>query len=187
MKSKINQIILLALVLCACGVQKETAQPIVPPPPTPQLDAPNLQLLLNAEYPIDLTSTGKAQLKDGVFEEESAPGSGTKTTVRLGDVQTTGDGNGDGVEDIATTLIADPGGSGTFIYLALVINKNGKATPAASVLLGDRVLVESLVIHTGSVIVMVLDRTPDEPMSAEPHVEVTRTFKLEGDQLIEMK
>jgi hypothetical protein len=32
-----------------------------------------------------------------------------------------------------------------------------------------------------------ITRKPDEPMSAEPKVEVTRTFKLQGDKLVEAK
>jgi hypothetical protein len=77
-----------------------------------------LRALPNAEYPVDNTSTGKAQLKDGVFEEPVAPGSVTKTRIRLGKDQSFGDVNGDGAEDAAVTLVIDPGGSGTFTYIA---------------------------------------------------------------------
>jgi hypothetical protein len=157
------------------------------PTQTPQSIASILEALPNIEYPVELTSTGKAQLKDGVFEESAAPGSATKTKVLLGKAQALGDVNGDGFEDAAVILVVDPGGSGTFTYLALVLNENGTAKPVASVLLGDRITVKSMVLQSGEVKVTMLTRKPDEPMSAEPTVEVTRLFRLQDDQLVEEK
>jgi hypothetical protein len=157
------------------------------PTQTPQKSTSILQALPNAEYPIESVSTGKAHLKDGVFEESAAPGSATKTKVQLGKVQALGDVNGDGAEDATVTLVVDPGGSGTFTYLALVINDKGTAKPIALVLLGDRITVENIAIQSGSVGVTMLTRKPDEPMSAEPKVEVKRTFNLQGDKLVEVK
>ena len=150
-----------------------------------QQHAPILPELPNAEYPIEFTSSGKAQLKDGVFEEPVAPGVAARTTIRLGKEQAVGDVNGDGAEDAAVTLVVQPGGSGVFTYLALVLNDNGRAKPVASVLLGDRILVKSLAIRPGAVVVTMLTRKPDEPMSATPTVEVRRIFKLQGNELVE--
>jgi hypothetical protein len=144
-----------------------------------------MQALPNAEYPIDVASTGKAQLEDGVFEEAAAPGSATKTRVSLGEEQAAGDLNGDGARDAAVTLVADPGGSGTFTYLAAVLNQGGVARPIASVFLGDRIIVKSLAIQSGEIVVTLLTRKPDEPMAAEPTVEVTQKFRLQGDELVE--
>jgi len=146
-----------------------------------------MRALPHAAYPLDNTSTGKAQLKNGVFEEPVAPGSATTTNIRLGNEQTSGDLNGDGAEDAAVILVADHGGSGTFTYLALVINENGTAKPVASILLGDRIVVKSLAIQHGKVIVTLLTRKTDESMSTEPKLEVTRTFILQGDTLVEVK
>ena len=81
-------------------------------------------------------------------------------------------------------MVADPGGSGTFSYLALVINDAGTAKPAASVLLGDRIVVKSLAVQPGRIVVTMLTRKPEEPMSAEPTLEVTRTFQWQGGQLV---
>ena len=174
-------------LVCVCILSACAGTTVTSPTQTPQKNAPILQALPNAEYPIEFTSTGKAQLKDGVFEESLAPGSATKTKIRLGKEQALGDVNGDGAEDAAVTLVVDPGGSGTFTYLALVINEKGTAKPLATVLLGDRITVKSLAIQSGSVVVTMLTRKPDEPMSAEPTVEVTRAFKLQGDKLVEAK
>ncbi len=85
------------------------------------------------------------------------------------------------------TLVVDPGGSGTFTYLALVLNQAGKAVPLTAVLLGDRIIVKSMAIQPGNIVVTMLTRKPDEPMSAEPTVEVTRDFKIQDDKLVEVK
>jgi hypothetical protein len=146
-----------------------------------------VRALPNAEYPIDVASTGKAQLKNGVFEETVVPGSATKTKISLGKEQATGDLNGDGGQDAAVTLVADPGGSGTFIYLAAVINRDGAAEPIASAFLGDRIAVKSLAIESGKIHVTMLTRKEGEPMAAKPTVELSRRFKLQGDSLVEVQ
>lgn len=106
-----------------------------------------------------------------------------KVTLEKG--QTFGDVNGDGWEDAAVTLTAETGGSGTFTYLALVINENGTASPLPAVFLGDRIRVKSLSIQPGEVDVVLLTRKADEPMSAEPSVETGLNFKLEKSRLVE--
>lgn len=146
-----------------------------------------MEALPNSEYPIEVARSGKARLQDGVFEEAAAPGSATKTTVVLGEAKAAGDLNGDGVEDGAVTLVANPGGSGTFIYLAAVVNLGGAARPTAAILLGDRIVVKALVIRSGAITVTLLTRKADEPMAAEPKVEVTRKFKVEGERLVEVQ
>ena len=144
-----------------------------------------VQALPNAEYPIDVVSTGKAQLRNGFFEETVVPGSATKTRISLGKEQATGDLNGDGAQDAAVVLVANPGGSGTFTYLAAVVNRNGAAEPIASVFLGDRIIVKSLAIESGKIFATLLTRKPNEPMAAKPTVEVKRMFKLRGDSFVE--
>jgi hypothetical protein len=157
------------------------------PTPTYQTKVSILDTLPNAEYLIELASTGKAQLKDGIYEEEAAPGSATKTRIQLGKIQAVGDVNGDGLEDALVTLVVDPGGSGTFTYLALVLNQDGNPKPLAAVLLGDRIIVKSLSLQNGNVEATILTRKPDEPMSAEPTVEVKRIYNLINNQLVESK
>jgi len=171
----------------AVSLVKSAAVAATTPTQAPQNDDDFTQALSNAAYPVEGTSTGTAQLKDGVFEEPAAPGSATKIKVQLGKDPAFGDLNGDGVEDAIVTLVVEPGGSGTFTYLAPVINDHGTPKPGAAVLLGDRIIIKSVSIQNGEVVVTMLTRKPDEPMSAEPTVEVTRTFKLQGDQLVEVK
>jgi len=180
----------LIFVMCAaCGQAAQTPSEATrpaetPPTRTPKGTASIAQALPDLEYPIELASTGKAQLKDGVFEESAAPDSATKTKIWLGDVQALGDINGDGTEDALVTLVVDPGGSGTFTYLALVLNEDGTAKPLAAILLGDRVIVKSVALQQGKLVVSLLTRKPDEPMSAKPTVEETREFELQDGRLV---
>jgi hypothetical protein len=188
-------VLLFVLSACSSAATPSPTQPPLEatalPEPSPTAAQPAIptirEALPNLEYLIDVTSTGKAQLQGGYFEEESAPGSAAKTTVQLGDVQFFGDVNRDGSEDALLTLVVDPGGSGTFTYLVLVLNDNGVPRPVASVLLGDRILVKSLAIEPGGVKVSLLTRKPDEPMTADPTVEQTLMFKLLEGQLVEEK
>ena len=174
-------------LVCVCILSACVSTTVTSPTQTPQKNASILQALPNAEYPVDVASTGRAHLKGGVFEESTAPGSATRTRIRLGKEQSFGDVNGDGAEDAAVTLVVDPGGSGTFTYLAVVINDKGTAKPVSSILLGDRIVVKSLAIQAGNVVVTILTRKPNESMSMEPEFEVTRTFKVQSDKLVEVK
>ena len=145
-----------------------------------------LQALPNAEYPLDVTSTGMAQLVGGVFEEPAAPGSASLVRVVLGDLRVAGDLDGDGSADAAAILVADPGGSGTFYYLAAVLDRDGTAVPVATTLLGDRIVVDSLVVRSGRIVVGLLTRGPEEAMAAAPTVAVERIFALQGALLVEI-
>ena len=194
----IGSLLFLVWVLAACS-------PAIPAPtaaatiaaapsaipalqPTATQSVPSiLPALANANFPIDVTSTGTAQLKDGVFEEPAAPGSASKITVTLGKNPAEGDLNGDGVPDAAVTLNAETGGSGTFTYLAAVINKNGIAEPLNAVLIGDRIVVKNLTIKSGQIDLEFLDHSANEPLAAAPTVDIVKKFKLQQDQLVEVK
>ena len=176
---KINTIFLTiltssAILLSACGPKAAS---------TPQGSASLAQALPNLGYPIEAASSGIAQLTDGLFEEPAAPGSAAVTRIQLGQNQAFGDINADGAEDAALTLVVDSGGSGTFTYLAAVLDQNGTYQALPAVFLGDRITVQSLSIQPGQVVVDLLTRAADEPMSADPTFAETLTFKLSGDQL----
>lgn len=160
---------------------------VTSPTGAPQPAASIRGLLANVELAVEGTTTGKAQLKDGLFEEPAAPGSAAKIRVELGKTQAFGDVNGDGAEDAAITLVVNTGGSGTFTSLALVINDKGLPRVSPLVALGDRILVKSLAIQNGTVTVTLLTRKPEEPMIAAPTVEVTRVFTWQAGALVPAK
>lgn len=140
--------------------------------------------LANATYTVEGAPGGKVTLKDGKAEVEQAPGSATKFTAQLGTQFADGDLNGDGAPDTAAVLITSGGGSGTFYNLAVVPNEKGQPGAGVTTLVGDRIKVSSLAISSGVVTVNYLDRKPDEPLAAEPTVQATKNFKLEGGKLV---
>ncbi len=99
-----------------------------------------------------------------------------------------GDLNGDGKQDVAVILTQEPGGSGTFYYLAAALKAaDGTATGTNALLLGDRIIPRSTAVDGDMVTVKYLDRQTGEPMSAAPAVAMTRFFKFANGQLSEIK
>lgn len=138
----------------------------------------------NATYNID----GKEiTLKNGKAEVD-IPGTSSKTVVVLfgnpvyGQLQCE-----DSEQDSAVILSVNSGGSGTFYYLAAVINElytNPDKTLADNVLqystkaifLGDRIVPQNLDMKDGIVSVKYLDRKAGEAMSAKPSVTIIKNF-----------
>jgi hypothetical protein len=150
----------------------------------PQSAADIYAALAEAEYPLELSPTGRVRLTHGGYEAPSAPGSATKLVVRLGKDWASGDLNADDKPDAALILVAQPGGSGTFSYLAVAQSRGGTPEPVASVLLGDRIVVESVSIEKGEVVVRLLTHAPGEPLSTAPKTPKTSRYVLRGDKLV---
>jgi hypothetical protein len=140
--------------------------------------------LAEAEYPLELSPTGRVRLTHGRYETASAPGSAAKLDVRLGEDWARGDLNADHKPDAALILVTQAAGSGTFSYLAVAQNRGSTLEPVASVVLGDRVVVQSLSIAAGEVSVQLLTRAPGEPMTSAPRTPRTSTYVLRGDKLV---
>jgi uncharacterized lipoprotein YbaY/LysM repeat protein len=126
------------------------------------------------------------QLTDGEYVGEPfVEGGASRPTVTLLDQFTArGDLNGDGVDDAAVVLAENSGGSGTFIYLAAVVNQDGMPVNQATVLLGDRAQIDSLAIENGEIVVSMVTHGPDDPMCC-PTQQAIKTYQLQGDQLVE--
>jgi hypothetical protein len=108
-------------------------------------------MLKNTAYPNDWPSEGVAHLVDGVYREKYMPDSATEMVISLADIHTFGDLNGDRVDDVLVILISYPGGSGTFFYLAAVLNQDGTPKPVATAFLGDRTIIRSMTIESGQI------------------------------------
>ncbi len=141
-----------------------------------------LELLKNAEYQSEFPTGGKAKLTDGTFFEPFEPGSASGIHLTLSEHVAFDDLNGNGVDDAAVVLIANPGGSGTFRHLAAVVNEGGQPRHAASAFLGDRVRIESLAIEAGLIVVGMIAHGPDDPLCC-PTQKMSRAFRLAGDTL----
>jgi hypothetical protein len=150
----------------------------------PEQADPRVEDLRNAAY--QGIYDEPVQLADGLYEGEPfVPGGASRPTVTFLDpFYAFGDLTGDGVEDAAVTLAENSGGSGTFIYLAAVVDQDGAPQNVATLPLGDRVNLKSLTILDGQIGVTMVSHAPDDPMCC-PSVESSVRYRLEDDQLVE--
>ncbi len=108
----------------------------------------------------------------------------TYTATLMSDKTAFGDLNGDGSPDAVVPAVEQLGGSGSFYYLVAFLNDNGQPKEIATQLLGDRVVVNSIVIENGKVIVDMLDHGPSDGM-ARATMPITKYFVLQNNSLIE--
>lgn len=140
------------------------------------------ETLANMTYQSEWTQSGSATLVDGQYSEQAAPGSATQTKVMLTEYLAFGEL--DGQPGAAAILVTDPGGSGTFYELAVVVERDGQPVNVASAPLGDRTQINSLVIQPNGIIVVdMVTHGPDDPMCC-PTQQVVRGWALQGDRLI---
>jgi hypothetical protein len=142
-----------------------------------------VEQLKNAEYqgiyqePIQLT--------DGTYEGEPfVEGGASRPTVTFIEPYAFGDLNGDGVDDAVVLLVESSGGSGSFVYMAAVLNQGGKPENVDTVLLGDRAQVQSLTITDSQINVTLVTHGPDDPMCC-PTQEAGQTYELQENKLVQ--
>ena len=140
--------------------------------------------VLNATY---LVEKQAIHLVNGQAEFQAAPGSAIKITTVIFGKPAYGDLNHDGREDAALFLVHDPGGSGTFYYVAAAIAANNSYQGTNAVLLGDRVSPRTIHIRNGVIIAEFDDRKPDQPMAAAPSIAETIYLKLNEGCLTAIK
>ena len=140
--------------------------------------------VLNTIYLIEEQAV---KLIDGRAEVQATPGSAMKITTVVFGKPTYGDLNGDGRDDAALFLAQDPGGSGTFYYVAAAIAKNGIYRGTNAILLGDRVVPRSIHIRSGVLVAEYDDRHPEQPMALEPSIGKTMYLTLKEGHLTAIK
>jgi FlaG/FlaF family flagellin (archaellin) len=137
--------------------------------------------LKNMDYSSGLTVSGRARLTNGEYREPAAPGSASETVVTFMD----GTAYGlltDGRMAAATILASTAGGSGTFLELNLIVERNGQPVNIASTLLGDRVKINRVEFHNGEVLVDMVKQGPSDAMCC-PTERVLQNYRLAGTGL----
>ena len=119
-----------------------------------------------------------------LIDGKAVPLDGKRLSIVSG--PTPGDLDGDGRRDAAVTLAYQPGGSGTFIYAAAVMDIDGARKGTNAVLLGDRVAPESAAVSNGMIVATYLDRGSGEPMTAKPTIETKKYIRVEDGTLSAM-
>ena len=97
-----------------------------------------------------------------------------------------GDLNGDGKPDAAFFLVEQPGGSGTFYFVAAALSTATGTQGTNAILLGDRIAPQTLEIHNGEIVANYADRKPGEPMTTQPSVGVSKYLTVNGSALTEI-
>jgi hypothetical protein len=136
--------------------------------------------------PHDATYTVEGEpitLQKGRAEQPAAPGSATTIKTQVVGAPTYGDIDGDGDSDALLLLIQQPGGSGTFHYVAVAHKVDGGYRGGKAVLIGDRISPRRLDVLHGLVVMDYLDRAPGEPMATKPTHARTAYLTLEGEAM----
>lgn len=169
----------VAASLLLAALPWTVAQATVLPPALqqtePASDVLTPEALGNITYKTAMVPDG-AQLTDGKYEDTA----NSITVMLVPKPIAYGTLNG---QDAAAVVIAESGGgSGTFIYLAVVVDQDGTAVNVATTPLGDRVYVISLAIADDQVTHVSVAQGPNDPMCCPSQV-VTQTYTLDGDTL----
>ena len=123
-------------------------------------------------------------LTDGKYEGEPYTKGGAMHNVVIFYKYAFGDLNGDEVDDAVVLLINDPGGSGTFRHLAVVINQYGVLVNADTIFVGDRTQVKKLFIKDNQIIFEAVEVGPDDPYCCGTQ-KVRKTYVFQKGKLIE--
>jgi len=174
--TRIPKVLVLAVALVAVTACASTGtagsgvtSSVAPPDPS------------NATFKIERDTVA---LVNGRAEREAAPGSATKVTTTLADQRVSGDVDGDGRLDTVVVLIYQPGGSGTFFYVAALLNAIGGVTTTPAVVLGDRIKVTGVKLDGRTILVDVLDRTAAQPLTESPSIASIKRFVVDRGALV---
>ncbi|MEW6504118.1 MAG: Gmad2 immunoglobulin-like domain-containing protein [Chloroflexota bacterium] len=137
-------------------------------------------LLENMEYTLPVGLDGgevSFRLTNGVFQRGEDPAAVNFMEVRLGDGLAFGDLNDDGLPDAAVLLAANFGGTGVFVWVVAVLNRDGRGEQAGLYFVDDRPRVESLQIKDARIELEGVIHGPNDPGCC-PNQPVRRGLRL---------
>lgn len=142
-----------------------------------------------ALYTLPPLSTGEpdtVRLVGGEYLHRYDESAATVRRVSLSDFAARGELDGNPGEDAAVILIDQPGGSGTFYYLAALVRREEGWESVTAVFLGDRIRIESLTIDSDVREISVTLRTRAEgvAMAVEPTVVQTQSYRVAAGALV---
>ncbi len=136
----------------------------------------------DATYTID----GQTVTLVNGLAEEAIPGSAAKIITRYFGNEVRGDFNNDGYSDLAFVLTQETGGSGTFYYLALALGTDKGYHGSPAVFLGDRISPQITMLDEKNPEQIIISYSERKVAGVESAM-VSRTFKVENNQLVEIK
>ena len=156
-----------------------TSEPQRDVAPVASTEPPRLEAVANATYHgIYETSV---HLVNGRFEGKPfLEGGVSRPTVQLiGGVFETGDLDGDGSDEAVVLLVENSGGTGSFVYLAVVGRRGGAVVNLGTSLVGDRVQIRSIRVDGRRIELEVVQQGPDDAACC-PSQKATRAWALDG-------
>ncbi|MGA9117286.1 MAG: META domain-containing protein [Bacteroidota bacterium] len=161
-----------AMMLGGCGKREETP--------------PSLAELKNATYHgLELTQE-TVTLKDGVWEGAPDPAEEAMRSivVLLRDFHMEGDPDRDGVKEAVVLLEENAGGTGHYLYVAVVRREQGKPVNVATALVGDRVQVRDARMTPEGFELDIVRAGPEDALCC-PGELATKFWELRGRRLNE--
>ena len=145
-----------------------------------------IEQLRDGRYHLPLLGDGETAIRLHGGRGSIKYGDGATEQVHaglVGDLVAFGDLDGDDAADAAAVVSIDSGGSGTFIHLLAMLDRNGVPVQAGREFIGDRVRVRSLTISDRRIVVTMLAHGPGDGLCC-PSTEVTRAFTLRENRLV---
>jgi len=161
----------VAAVLVLLGCSRSASHP-KPAPEVTDIAATARE----ASYPMSHLGAGTIQLSNGSYQDSAG-------ALEIHLVETaTGDLDGDGRVDAAVVLASEAGGTGTFVDLFAVLDKDSGPLTRGPASLGDRVKVDSMRVVDRAIKLHLLTHGPDDPLCC-PTQRAVETYILRADSL----
>lgn len=144
----------------------------------------SIKALKNTKYYIQ-SYEQIVKLRNGEYFEkwDSDSASGLSVGIKEDEI-TFGDLNEDNKDDAAVIVYSSGGGSPEFRDLAVMINNAEEPFYLASVSLGDRVKINSIMIESGIIILNMVVHGPNDALCC-PTLNKTVKYELSGNRLVE--
>lgn len=174
---------LLVLGLAACG-QKEaapTAAAPAGPPPTPTLEQVKGATISGV---FDQAIT----FADGKYEGQPVePGAASRPTAMIWEPMVVfGDVDGSPGSEAVVLLSSNSGGSGEFVYVAVLGVRDGKLVNLGTAPVGDRARVRSVWLEQGRIVMDLVEAGPKDPACC-PTQMARKTYAMDGGALKQSK
>ena len=149
-------------------------------------DSASLEGLHNASYQGFDGVSDSITLHDGQWQGEPyVEGGAVVAHARIvGELLARGDLDGDGLEESVVLINFAPGGTGEFLYLAVVQKRKGSLENIATTLVGDRPRVRSLAIKEKKIFLELVQAGAKDPLCCPGDV-VTRQWTFDQRGLVE--
>jgi hypothetical protein len=134
-------------------------------------------LLRNGAYSLPDTMRSPFRLVEGTYQSDAGD------SVWMGDSIGYGDVNADGHEDAVVTIVANTGGSGSFVHVVVLFNTRGTYRQGPHLLLGDRVIITGLHVQSNNIMVDLMDHAPGDGLCCPSQAKTIRLV-VRGSQIV---